>query len=149
MKKKVFMAALIAVFTFAACSITSCSKEDPDGAWSPMKWKTSVKKEKDGTIHVPSDGGTYIFVCTNYNSPWMADVYEKVNGQNVYYEASTGKYDDSFYGRTTPWLEALWQGNTFTVTVSPNTTGKERTMYVRVTAGDIFHTFSFRQEANK
>lgn len=143
MKKKMVAAALLAALTF---SMGSCSKDELDGAWDPMKWKTSVKKEKDGTINVPSDGGTYVFVCTNYDRPWMSDVYEKINGQDVHYPASTGKYDDSFYGRTTPWLEALWQGNTFTVTVSPNTTGKERTMYVGVTAGDIFYTFTFRQQ---
>lgn len=143
MKKKVLMAALIAVCTFATCFITSCTKEDPDGAWDPMKWKTSVTKNKDGWITVPSEGGTYVFVCTNYNAPWMSDICERIDGKNVYYDRENLNLVKG------TWITAQMDGTTMTVTVDPNTTGKEREASVTATAGDIFDTFSFRQEANQ
>ena len=137
MKKIVLLAALISALSFTSCS-------DDDGDWTPMKWQTSVIKEKDGSITVPSQGGSYIFVCTNYNSPWTCSVAEYVNGTMEYAEHI---YDDNWKGFITPYLDAEWQDNILTVTVSPNTTGKERTMMVEVTAGDIFDDFTFKQVA--
>ena len=45
--------------------VSSCS--DEDGDWDPMKWKTEVKKSSDDYFHVPPQGGTYVFYCTNYS----------------------------------------------------------------------------------
>jgi len=139
MKKIVILAALIGALSFTSCS-------DDDGDWTPMKWKTSVIKERDGSITVPSQGGTYIFVCTNYNNPWTADIGEYVNGKIEYAERM---YDDRWEEFYTTYLTARWKDNTLTVTITPNPTGKERTMTVRATAGDIFDTFTFKQAATE
>lgn len=109
-----------------------------------MKWQTSVKTEKDGTITVPSQGGSYIFVCTNYKGPWTGSIGEYVNGKIEYAERM---YDDSREEFYTPYLTTLWKDDTLTVTVTPNTTGKERTMVVTTSAGDVFDTFTFKQAA--
>lgn len=136
MKKIVLLASLIGALSFTSCS-------DDDGDWTPMKWKTSVIKEKDGSIIVPSQGGSYIFVCTNYKSPWTSSIGEYVNGKIEY---AGQMYNDS-KDIVTSYLTAQWKDNTLTVTVTPNTTGKERTMIVTATAGDIFDTFTFKQAA--
>ena len=41
MKKAILAMTLAMAFILGACS-------DDDGDWTPMKWKTSVVKEKDG-----------------------------------------------------------------------------------------------------
>lgn len=142
MKKIVLFAALIGVLSFTSCS-------DDDGDWSPMKWKTSVRTEKDGTINVPSEGGSYVFVCTNYKRPWMSDLKEIIDGKETYYSRPCDDNPNSAYSIASPWLTAQWKDNILTVTVKPNETGKEREMEVGVTAGDIFHTFTFKQVVGK
>jgi len=114
-----------------------------------MRWKTSVVIEKDGKIAVPTQGGSYVFVCTNYNKPWMSDLKEIIDGKETYYNSPWDDNPDSRFSITSPWLTAQWKDNTLTVTVEPNETGKEREMEVMVTAGDIFDTFTFNQVANK
>ncbi len=139
MKKAILAMTLAMAFILGACS-------DDDGDWTPMKWKTSVVKEKDGKITVPTQGGNYVFICTNYNKPWMSSLKEIIEGKETYYRPHN---DNSFYSIISPWLTAQWKDNILTVTVKPNETGKEREMKVEVTAGDIFDTFTFKQAANE
>ena len=142
MKKVILAATLAMAFVLGACS-------DDDGDWAPMRWKTSVVKEKDGKIAVPTQGGSYVFICTNYNTPWMANLKEIIEGKETYYNIPYDDNPNSAYSITSPWLTAHWNANTLTVNVEPNETGKERKMEVTVTAGDIFDTFIFKQAANK
>lgn len=136
MKNVILAVSLVLAFTLSACS-------DEDGDWDSMKWNTSVVKEKDGKIAVPSQGGSYVFICTNYNKPWMSDLTVKTDGK----EETHYHPDDRVDIITSPELTAEWNGNTLTVTVAPNETGKERQMALHVTAGDIFDTFIFKQVA--
>lgn len=138
---------LLVVTLLVAFFLGACSKDDGD--WTPMRWKTSVVKEKDGKIAVPTQGGSYVFVCTNYNKPWMSNLKEIIDGKETYYNIRWDDNLDSNHSITSPWLTAQWNANTLTVTVEPNETGKEREMDVTVTAGDIFYTFTFKQAANK
>lgn len=143
MKNVVLVVTLVVAFILGACA-ESCSN-DVDGDWTPMKWQTSVVKGKDGKIAVSSQGGSYVFICKNYNAPWLANLQETIGNKETYYYPA---YDDNPYSTiTSPWLTAQWKGNTLTITIAPNETGKEREMVVCVTAGDIFDTFIFKQTA--
>lgn len=142
MKNVLLVVTLVVAFVLGACS-------NDDGDWTPMKWKTSVVKEKDGKIAVPSQGGSYVFICTNYDSPWMSDLKETIDGKETHYSLPYDDNPDSRFTITSPWLTAKWKDNTLTVTVEPNETGKVREMEVGVTAGDIFDNLSFKQAAAK
>lgn len=138
MKKVIFAAVLMMVSILSSCS-------DEDGDWPPIKWKTSVVTNKEGKVVVPSQGASYVFICTNY-TPWVDQMSEIIDGQEVYYQRS---YADGNSNVSSPWVTSLEKDNTITITVAPNETGKEREMAVSFTAGDVFDYFVFQQEAAK
>lgn len=74
MKKNLLLLFLMVLPFF----VSSCSDEDGEG--TPMKWKTEVKKSSDDYFHVPPQGGTYVFYCTNYSSFWVVSATEKEAG---------------------------------------------------------------------
>lgn len=103
-----------------------------------MKWKTDAKMDKERVIHVPVDGGTYVFKCKNYNSFWLSNVLEDnkdVSIDNKEWEYAIGE-----------WSSVAIEKNVMTVTVSPNDDNRSRLLKVTPTAGDIFSYFSFNQE---
>ncbi len=145
--KKTFGALAGSLFVIGALSFGFCSCSDDDGDWDPMKWKTSVQTGKDGVIAVESDGGTFEFQCKNY-SPWMSSVKIQETGkaEQTFYPSDDGRYADQnlYIDATGVW--ARCQGNTLKVTISPSTSQNVRTLTVNVTAGDVFDSFTFRQQ---
>lgn len=128
------------LLTALSGAATSCS--DNDGDWTPMKWHTTVVQEKDGTVLIPAEGGTYVFACTNYSEPWMSDLRVETNGQEAIYHPKADFHSVSASG-----LEARWEGAVLTITVTPSSALTSREFLLTVTAGDIFHTFRFSQQA--
>ena len=112
MKKNLLLLFLMVLPFF----VSSCS--DEDGDWDPMKWKTAVKKSSDDYFHVPPQGGTYVFYCTNYSSFWVVSATEKV---------SRG------------------EEKRFSPNYQPTTLDANRFMKVEVEAGDVFDEFNFKQ----
>lgn len=133
MKIREFFRMLFIAF-LAVAGLTACSNEDGD--WESMKWKTDVKMEKGHSISVPVKGGSYLFTCRNYGCIWFSDLQE--NGDYIVL--------DDFYQIRGKWVTADVDNNVLTVTISPNDSGKQRTVLIGVSAGDIFDSFTFNQD---
>ena len=133
----------IAFMVFAAASIISCS-DDKDGDWDPMVWKAEVPVQTtDGVYIVPAGGFEFTFSCRNYSSPWMVNAVSA--GEHYYPPREANDY----HSITAEWFKAEINGNKLKVTFEDNETKEERPLELTVTAGDIFHTFKFRQYANR
>ncbi len=129
-------------FTMVAIiSLASCSSDDDDGDWEKMKWTSeqSLKSEK-GTYIISAEGQTVTFVCKNYKAPWL----EYANVDDVYFNPDWENNDNKHIQGE--WFTVAIEGNRLTVTFTKNT-GAERSVSISTTAGDIWHTFIFKQEA--
>ncbi len=127
LKKSTFAALLLIVLT----TIFSCGLNSEDGRWDPMKW-TSNRPGDPRKITATAEGGTYQLKCTNYGGPWISSVTSPdttIYGLSKEQDLHHIQYD---------WYDVLAKGNTFYITLLPNTTGKERKLSIDVTAGDIF-----------
>ena len=133
---KIFILLFVALLGFS-----SCGSEEPIGKWENMKW-TNVDnlKNVNGVYLLPAEGGTYTFLCRNYEQPWISSV--TVNGE--YPEG----YENSrvFNGE---WFTVKFEGNKLIITVQslPQSLGS-RGFDLMVTAGDIFDKFIFNQQRN-
>lgn len=128
---------------FAMFALTSCTEDDGD--WTPMKWETDAKMDKNHRIDVPADGGTYTLRCTNYGGPCIEELDETVNRQcNVYYRDDNNA-SHHFTGKYT---EAKFEDNKLTVVIAPNNGSSKRKIVVKVSAGDIFDSFTFNQQVH-
>ena len=129
---------LLAALSFAS----SC--DDLDGKWDPMVWKAEVPVQTtDGIYNVSEAGGEFTFSCRNYSSPWINNASS--NGE--YYYPPREKNDN--HTITADWFKAEISGNKLKVVFKDNDTKEERPLQLIVTAGDIFHTFRFKQFANR
>ena len=127
LKKSTFVALLLMLLT----TLFSCELNSEDGRWDPMKW-TSNRPGDPRKITATAEGGTYQLKCTNYGGPWISSVTSPdttIYGSSKEQDFRHIKYD---------WYDVLAKGNTFYITLLPNTTGKERKLSIDVTAGDIF-----------
>lgn len=134
MKKRVLyllLSQFVSIFIFSFC-------ESRDGDWEAMKWKTDAKMDKERVIHVPVDGGTYVFKCKNYNSFWLSNVFE--DDKDVSIDNKEWKYAIG------EWSSVEIEKNVMTVTVSLNDGNRSRLLKVTPTAGDIFSYLLFNQE---
>lgn len=133
----------IAFLVFAAASITSCG-DDEDGDWDPMVWKAEMPVQKtDGVYIVPAKGAVISFSCLNYSHPWMGNA----SSAGEYYYPPREAND--YHSITADWFKAEISGKKLKVTFEGNETKGERPLELTVTAGDIFHTFKFRQYGNR
>lgn len=133
------------VILLMAVSLTSCDFDKKDGDWDPMKWARTDYREtvvdRISYYDVPASGGTFTFRCTNYNSFWLAGTSvkdEKGKTELLYHE------EGDYKNITNSLITERVEGNMLTVTF-PATDGVTRRFEVIVTAGDIFHTFRFKQ----
>lgn len=126
-KKSTFAALLLMLLT----TLFSCELNSEDGRWDPMKW-TSNRPGDPRKITATAEGGTYQLKCTNYGGPWINNVTSQdttIFGSSKEQDFRHIKYD---------WYDISAKENTFYITLLPNTTGKERKLFIDVTAGDIF-----------
>ena len=127
LKKSTFAALLLIVLT----TLFSCELNSEDGRWTRMKW-TSDRPGDPRKITATAEGGTYQLKCTNYGGPWISSV---TSPDTTIYGSSK---EQDFHHIQYDWYDVLAKGNTFYITLLPNTTGKERKLFIDVTAGDIF-----------
>ena len=134
--KNVTLAALLLIIL---TTIFSCRKNtDDDINRTTFKW-TSDYTGDPRNITVPAEGGTYKLVCANYQTLRFAN--KTVDNSSVIYGEeviSTG-----IMGR---WYTAELTGNTLTITIKPNTTGKIRKVSFGVRAGDAVDRVKITQE---
>ena len=134
----------IAFQVLVAVFISSCSSDDPDGKWDPMVWfAEDPVQTTDGVYIVPAGGFEFTFSCRNYSSPWMENA---VAAGEWYYPPREA---NDYHSIAADWFKAEVSGNKLKVTFEANETEEERPLELTVTAGDIFHTFKFRQFANR
>ena len=135
LKKSTFAALLLVILT----TVFSCRKIiDDDIHRTTFKWSSDYIGDPRN-ITVPVEGGTYKLVCTNYQTLRFAnktvDDSSVTSGEVV---ISTG-----IVGR---WYTAELTGNTLTITIKPNTTGKIRKLIFGIRADDAVDRVKITQE---
>jgi len=121
---------LLILLIVALLGVASCGSDEPEGKWDKMKW-TNVNdlKNVQGVYILPEEGGSFTFLCRNYDRPWFS--------------MAVG-HETDFSGE---WYSAKFEGNKMIVTVEALPQNVEmRDFSLQVTAGDIFDTFLFRQQ---
>ncbi|WP_287332253.1 hypothetical protein [Prevotella sp.] len=124
---------------FFLTTLFSCSKDTVDELHrATFKWTTDYTGDPRN-ITVPAEGGTYKLVCANYQTLRFAN--KTVDDSSVIYGEeviSTG-----IVGR---WYTAELTGNTLTITIEPNTTGKKRKVNFWLRANDAVDRVEITQE---
>lgn len=135
LKRGTFAALLFVLLS----TIFSCNKyTDDDLHRVTMNW-TSDYTGDPRNITVPANGGTYKLVCTSYQTLRFAsmtvDDSSTQYGEEVISTAILGK-----------WSTAELTGNTLTITIKPNTTGKIRKVIFWLRADDAIDRVKITQE---
>ena len=134
--KNIISAALLLVLL---STLFSCSKDTVDELHrATFKWTTDYTGDPRN-ITVPAEGGTYKLVCADYQTLRFA---------NMAAEESAAQYGDkvistAIMGR---WYTAELTGNTLTITIKPNTTGKKRKVNFWFRADDAVDRVEITQE---
>ena len=135
LKNVTFATLLLVLLT----TLFSCSKDTDNGIHrTTFKW-TSDYTGDPRNITVPAEGGTYKLVCADY---------ETLRFANMVVDESAAQYGDKVIstGIVGRWYTAELTGNTLTITIKPNTTGKIRKVSFGVRAGDAVDRVKITQE---
>ena len=135
LKNVTFVALLLVLLT----TLFSCSKNTIDDIHrTTFKW-TSDYTGDPRNITVPAEGGTYKLVCADYQTLRFA---------NMAAEESAAQYGDKVIstGIMGRWYTAELTGNTLTITIKPNTTGKKRKVNFWLRADDAVDRVEITQE---
>nr|WP_314696450.1 hypothetical protein [uncultured Prevotella sp.] len=135
LRKSSFATLLLVILTTIFC----CNKNtDDDIHRTTFKW-TSDYTGDPRNITVPAEGGTYKLVCANYQTLRFAskavDDSSVIYGEEVISTGIVGK-----------WFTAELTGNTLTITIKPNTTGKIRKLIFGIRADDAVDRVKITQE---
>ena len=131
--------------TFAALLLVllttqfSCSKNTIDDIHrATFKWTTDYTGDPRN-ITVPADGGTYKLICADYQTLRFA---------NMAVEESAAQYGNKVIstGIVGRWYTAELTGNTLTITIEPNTTGKRRKVNFWLRADDTVDRVEIAQK---
>ena len=135
LKNVTFIALLLVLLT----TLFSCSKNTIDDIHrTTFKW-TSDYTGDPRNITVPAEGGTYKLVCADYQTLRFA---------NMAVEESAAQYGKKVIstGMVGRWYTAELTGNTLTITIEPNTTGKKRKVNFWLRADDAVDRVEITQE---
>ena len=135
LKNVTFVALLLVLLT----TLFSCSKNtDDDINRTTFKW-TSDDTGDPRNITVPAEGGTYKLVCADY---------ETLRFASMAVEESAAQYGNKVIstGIVGRWYTAELTGNTLTITIEPNTTGKRRKINFWLRADDAVDRVEITQE---
>lgn len=135
LKNVTFVALLLVLLT----TQFSCSKNTIDDIHrATFKW-TSDYTGDPRNITVPAEGGTYKLVCTNYQTLRFASM--SVDDSSV-----TSGEVVILTGIVSEWSSATLTGNTLTITIKPNSTGKKRKINFWLRADDAVDRVEITQE---
>ena len=135
LKNVTFATLLLVLLT----TLFSCSKDTVDELHrATFKWTTDYTGDPRN-ITVPAEGGTYKLVCADYQTLRFA---------NMAAEESAAQYGDKVIstGIMGRWYTAELTGNTLTITIKPNTTGKIRKLIFGIRADDAVDRVKITQE---
>ncbi len=135
LKNVTFVALLLGLLT----TLFSCSKDTVDELHrATFKWTTDYTGDPRN-ITVPAEGGTYKLVCADYQTlrfaHMAADDSSVTSGEVVI-----------LTGIVSEWSSAKLTGNTLTITIEPNTTGKKRKINFWLRADDAVDRVEITQE---
>lgn len=135
LKNVTFVALLLGLLT----TLFSCSKDTIDNIHrTTFKW-TSDYTGDPRNITVPAEGGTYKLVCTSYQTLRFASM--TIDDSSVIYGEEVIQT-----GIVKQWSRAELTGNTLTITIKPNTTGKKRKVNFWLRADDAVDRVEITQE---
>ena len=135
LKNITFVALLLVLLT----TQFSCSKNTIDDIHrTTFKWTADYTGDPRN-ITVPAEGGTYKLVCTSYQSLRFASM--SVDDSSV-----TSGEVVILTGIVSEWSSAKLTGNTLTITIEPNTTGKVRKINFWLRSDDAIDRVSITQE---
>lgn len=135
LKNVTFATLLLVLLT----TLFSCSKNTIDDIHrATFKW-TSDYTGDPRNITVPAEGGTYKLVCTNYQTLRFASM--SVDDSSV-----TSGEVVILTGIVSEWSSATLTGNTLTITIKPNSTGKKRKINFWLRADDAVDRVEITQE---
>ena len=135
LKNVTFVALLLVLLT----TQFSCSKNTIDDIHrTTFKWTTDYTGDPRN-ITVPAEGGTYKLVCTNYQTLRFASM--SVDDSSV-----TSGEVVILTGIVSEWSSATLTGNTLTITIKPNSTGKKRKINFWLRADDAVDRVKITQE---
>ena len=135
LKNVTFVALLLVLLT----TLFSCSKNTIDDIHrTTFKW-TSDYTGDPRNITVPAEGGTYKLVCTNYQTLRFASM--SVDDSSV-----TSGEVVILTGIVSEWSSATLTGNTLTITIKPNSTGKKRKINFWLRTDDAVDRVEITQE---
>lgn len=136
---KLKIVTFVALLLVLLSTLFSCSKDTVDELHrATFKWTTDYTGDPRN-ITVPADGGTYKLVCADYQTLRFA---------NMAAEESAAQYGDKVIstGIMGRWYTAELTGNTLTITIKPNTTGKKRKVNFWLRADDAVDRVKITQE---
>ena len=135
LKNVTFATLLLVLLT----TLFSCSKDTVDELHrATFKWTTDYTGDPRN-ITVPAEGGTYKLVCTNYQTLRFASM--SVDDSSV-----TSGEVVILTGIVSEWSSATLTGNTLTITIKPNSTGKKRKINFWLRADDAVDRVKITQE---
>lgn len=138
LKNVTFATLLLVLLT----TLFSCSKDTVDELHrATFKWTTDYTGDPRN-ITVPAEGGTYKLVCTNYQTLRFASM--SVDDSSV-----TSGEVVILTGIVSEWSSATLTGNTLTITIKPNSTGKKRKINFWLRADDAVDRVEITQEKQK
>lgn len=153
-KIAIFLAALLASVVFVGCGDDN-EQYKPDGPIDLIWTSQTLKVEKDpgawDTFVVPAEGGTYTLTTNNKHNPIVEAVFEgsdftKKNEdyKRYFVEETEGA---TVHHIKTPNIEVNIDQQTMTVTIQPNTTGKDRYFNIATTIPVMYIGYAmFRQK---
>lgn len=132
----------------ASLALTACEIIRQDGLWESMKWShpkyETVKTDGVSYYLVPVEGGNYGFRCKNYSKPWLSNHTFVADGSE--WHSWMEPHDFDMYHYENEWCKVDAADDSVKIHFEPNT-GLERRATIRITAGDIFDSFSFLQQS--
>ena len=135
LKNVTFVALLLVLLT----TQFSCSKNTIDDIHrTTFKWTTDYTGDPRN-ITVPAEGGTYKLVCADYQTLRFASM--SVDDSSV-----TSGEVVILTGIVSEWSSATLTGNTLTITIKPNSTGKKRKINFWLRADDAVDRVEITQE---
>lgn len=130
---------LVALLLVLLTTLFSCGKDTVDELHrATFKWTTDYTGDPRN-ITVPAEGGTYKLICADYQTLRFA---------NMVVDESAAQYENKVIstGIVGKWYTAELTGNTLTITIEPNTTGKKRKVNFWLRADDAVDRVEITQE---
>lgn len=119
--------------------------EEREGYGVLIKWEPDIKisenTKTEGTVCIPSNGGTYTFTCINHNDICIKAI--QIDGKEyIGYDLSLVDNEQHIEGS---FFEAKILKNVMTLSFNTNKTSSPRSLKVFVVARSNFYDFTFHQ----